>query len=600
MSVFKRLTPYMQSRKILFPFALLFSALSAIAGMIPFIYVWFIVRELFTATGNISYDMVKHYAIIAVIFSAASVLLYFAALVCSHLVAFRVEGNIRRITIKKLLMLPLGFFDRNPSGRIRKILDDNAAVTHTFIAHELPDLAGTLIIPVAALVLLFVFDWRLGLASIVPIVYAIVTLGTKMSKSKDFMQKYMKSLEDMNTEAVEYVRGIPVVKVFQQTIYSFKNFYNTIEDYHKMVIAYSSSWKFIMCSYTTLINGVALLLVPTAILIITNSGNIAATIIDLMLYILVTPVFSQNIMRSMYLSQALNNAGIAINSIESLTNYPNLAEPTNPQQIKNFDIEFKNVDFTYPGTENQVLKNISFSIKEGQTVALVGTSGGGKSTIAKLVPRFFDVTGGEILIGGAPIKEIPKEVLMKKTSFVFQNTRLFKKSILENVRYGTPEASIEKVNKALDLAQCREIIDRLPDGINTVIGTKGTYLSGGEQQRIVLARAILKNAPIVVLDEATAFADPENEHLIQKALQTLSKGKTVLMIAHRSTSIVDADQILVVQGGEIVEHGTHKELVEKGGIFAKMWSDYQQSVTWAIGNNANATVNNGGNNVQLD
>nr|WP_290920690.1 ABC transporter ATP-binding protein [Fibrobacter sp.] len=586
----------MQSRKILFPFALLFSALSAIAGMIPFIYVWFIVRELFTATGNISYDMVKHYAIIAVIFSAASVLLYFAALVCSHLVAFRVEGNIRRFTIKKLLMLPLGFFDRNPSGRIRKILDDNATVTHTFIAHELPDLSGTLIIPIAALVLLFVFDWRLGIASIVPIAYAIVTLGTKMNKSKDFMQKYMKSLEDMNTEAVEYVRGIPVVKVFQQTIYSFKNFYNTIEDYHKMVVAYSSSWKFIMCSYTTLINGVALLLVPTAILIITNSGNIAATIIDLMLYILVTPVFSQNIMRSMYLSQALNNASIAINSIESLTNYPNLAEPTNPQQIKNFDIEFKNVDFTYPGTENQVLKGISFSIKEGQTVALVGASGGGKSTIAKLVPRFFDVTGGEILIGGAPIKEIPKEVLMKKTSFVFQNTRLFKKSILENVRYGTPEASIESVNKALDLAQCREIIDRLPDGINTVIGTKGTYLSGGEQQRIVLARAILKNAPIVVLDEATAFADPENEHLIQKALQTLSKGKTVLMIAHRLTSIVNADQILVVQGGEIVERGTHKELVEKGGIFAKMWKDYQQSVTWTIGANAGSN-NNGGENV---
>lgn len=586
----------MQSRKILFPFALLFSALSAIAGMIPFIYVWFIVRELFTATGNISYDMVKHYAIIAVIFSAASVLLYFAALVCSHLVAFRIEGNIRRFTIKKLLMLPLGFFDRNPSGRIRKILDDNATVTHTFIAHELPDLSGTLIIPIAALVLLFVFDWRLGIASIVPIAYAIVTLGTKMNKSKDFMQKYMKSLEDMNTEAVEYVRGIPVVKVFQQTIYSFKNFYNTIEDYHKMVVAYSSSWKFIMCSYTTLINGVALLLVPTAILIITNSGNIAATIIDLMLYILVTPVFSQNIMRSMYLSQALNNASIAINSIESLTNYPNLAEPTNPQQIKNFDIEFKNVDFTYPGTENQVLKGISFSIKEGQTVALVGASGGGKSTIAKLVPRFFDVTGGEILIGGAPIKEIPKEVLMKKTSFVFQNTRLFKKSILENVRYGTPEASIESVNKALDLAQCREIIDRLPDGINTVIGTKGTYLSGGEQQRIVLARAILKNAPIVVLDEATAFADPENEHLIQKALQTLSKGKTVLMIAHRLTSIVNADQILVVQGGEIVERGTHKELVEKGGIFAKMWKDYQQSVTWTIGANAGSN-NNGGENV---
>ena len=582
MSVFSKLTPYMQSRKILFPFALLFSALSSVAGIIPFIYVWFIVRELFVSTG-ISYDNVKHYAILAVIFSAASILLYFAALVCSHLVAFRLEGNIRRITMKKLLKLPLGFFDKNPTGRIRKIIDDNAAVTHTFMAHELPDLAGTIVVPIASLVLLFIFDWRLGIASLVPIAYAIITLGSKMNKSKDFMQKYMKSLEDMNTEAVEYVRGIPVVKVFQQTIYSFKNFYKTIDDYHQMVTAYSSSWKFIMCSYTTLINGVALILVPTAFLIATSSGNIAATIVDLMLYVLVTPVFSQCVMRSMYLSQAVNQAKLAIGSIESLTDYPELAKPTNPQRINNFNIEFKNVSFTYPGTENQVLHNISFKIREGETVALVGASGGGKSTIAKLVPRFFDANEGEILIGGAPIKEIPQEVLMKNTSFVFQNTRLFKKSILENVRYGTPEASIESVNKALDLAQCREIIDRLPEGINTVIGSKGTYLSGGEQQRIVLARAILKNAPIVVLDEATAFADPENESLIQKALQTLSKGKTVLMIAHRLTSIVNADQILVVQGGEIVERGTHKELVEKGGVFAKMWKDYQQSVSWTIG-----------------
>ena len=583
MSVFKRLTPYMQSRKILYPFALLFSSLSSIAGIAPFIYVWLIVRELFADTGNISYDMVKHYALMAVIFSATSVLLYFSALVCSHLVAFRIEGNIRRITMKKLLRLPLGFFDKNPSGRIRKIIDDNAAVTHTFMAHELPDLAGTIVVPIASLVLMFIFDWRLGIASIVPIAYAIITLGSKMNKSKDFMQKYMKSLEDMNTEAVEYVRGIPVVKVFQQTLFSFKNFYKTIEDYHQMVTAYSSSWKFIMCSYTTLINGVALILVPVAFLIATSSGNIAATIVDLMLYILVTPVFSQCVMRSMYLSQAVNQAKLAIDSIESLTNYPELATPKNPQDVKHFDIEFKNVNFTYPGTKNQVLHNISFKINEGETVALVGASGGGKSTIAKLVPRFFDANDGEILVGGAPIKEIPQEVLMKNTSFVFQNTRLFKKSILENVRYGTPEASIENVNKALDLAQCREIIDRLPEGIDTVIGSKGTYLSGGEQQRIVLARAILKNAPIVVLDEATAFADPENESLIQQALQTLSKGKTVLMIAHRLTSIVNANQILVVQGGEIVERGTHKELVEKGGIFAKMWQDYQQSVSWTIG-----------------
>lgn len=573
----------MQSRKILYPFALLFSSLSSIAGIAPFIYVWLIVRELFADTSKISYDTVKHYALMAVIFSAASVVLYFSALVCSHLVAFRIEGNIRRITMKKLLKLPLGFFDKNPTGRIRKIIDDNAAVTHTFMAHELPDLAGTIVVPIASLVLMFIFDWRLGIASLVPIAYAITTLGTKMNKSKDFMQKYMKSLEDMNTEAVEYVRGIPVVKVFQQTIYSFKNFYKTIDDYHQMVTAYSSSWKFIMCSYTTLINGVALILVPTTFLIATSSGNIAATIVDLMLYVLVTPVFSQCVMRSMYLSQAVNQANLAIGSIESLTDYPELATPTNPQEVKRFDIEFKNVHFTYPGTENEVLHDISFKIKEGETVALVGASGGGKSTIAKLVPRFFDANEGEILVGGTPIKEIPQENLMKNTSFVFQNTRLFKKSILENVCYGTSCASIESVNKALDSAQCREIIDRLPNGLDTVIGSKGTYLSGGEQQRIVLARAILKNAPIVVLDEATAFADPENESLIQQALQILSKGKTVLMIAHRLTSIVNADQILVVQGGRIVERGTHKELVEKGGIFAKMWQDYQQSVSWTIG-----------------
>jgi len=585
----------MQSRKILFPFALLFSSLSSIAGIFPFIYVWFIVRELFADASKISYDNVKYYALLAVIFSAASVLLYFAALACSHLVAFRIEGNIRRITMQKLLRLPLGFFDKNPTGRIRKIIDDNAAVTHTFMAHELPDLAGTIVVPIASLVLMFIFDWRLGIASLIPIAYAIITLGSKMNKSKDFMQKYMKSLEDMNTEAVEYVRGIPVVKVFQQTIYSFKNFYKTIDDYHQMVTAYSSSWKFIMCSYTTLINGVALILVPTSILIITHSGNISAAIVDLMLYVLVTPVFSQCVMRSMYLSQAVNQAKLAIDSIESLTNYPVLSKAIDPQNVKQFDVEFKNVNFTYPGTEAQVLHNISFKINEGETVALVGASGGGKSTIAKLVPRFFDANEGEILVGGTPIKKISQEVLMKNTSFVFQNTRLFKKSILENVRYGTPEASIESVNKALDLAQCREIIDRLPEGINTIIGSKGTYLSGGEQQRIVLARAILKNAPIVVLDEATAFADPENESLIQQALQTLSKGKTVLMIAHRLTSIVNADQILVVQGGEIVERGTHQELVEKGGVFAKMWKDYQQSVSWTIGGNMSS--NNGGNNV---
>lgn len=583
MGTFGKLSIYMESRKPLFPLALLFSAVSAVCGVIPFIYVWFLVRELFSTSGSVSTDMVKHYAFLALIFSVVSVIIYFAALVCSHLVAFRVEGNIRRATMAKLLKMPLGFFDKNSTGNIRKIIDDNAAITHTFLAHQLPDLSGTLLIPIVALVLMFIFDWRLGLATLVPLVYAVIMLGTKGNKCKDFMQAYMKSLENMNGEAVEYVRGIPVVKVFQQTIYSFKNFYNSIELYNKMVVEYARSWKFIMCSYTTLINGFALFLVPTAILIISHSGNIAATIVDLMLYILVTPVFSQCVMRSMYLSQAMNQASIAIDTINQLTDYPQLKEAENPQPMKKFDVEFQNVDFTYPGTEVQVLKDISFRIGEGQTVALVGPSGGGKSTVAKLLPRFFDADKGEVRIGGVSVKEIAQEDLMKNTSFVFQNTRLFKKSILENVRYGTPKATLKDVNQALDAAQCREIIDRLPQGIDTVIGSKGTYLSGGEQQRIVLARAILKNAPIVVLDEATAFADPENEHLIQKALRTLSKGKTVLMIAHRLTSVVDADQILVVKEGSIAEHGTHQELLEKNGEYAKMWNDYQQSVSWTIG-----------------
>ncbi|MBP5246267.1 MAG: ABC transporter ATP-binding protein [Fibrobacter sp.] len=583
MTTFGKLSPYMKSRKPLFPLAILFSALSAVLGIAPFIYVWFLVRELFSANGVVSTDMVKHYAVLAVVFSVSSVILYFVALVCSHLVAFRVEGNIRCAAMEKLLKLPLGFFDKNSTGNIRKIIDDNAGITHTFLAHQLPDLAGTLLVPIAALVLMFSFDWRMGLATLIPISYAVVMLGTKGMKCKDFMQAYMKSLENMNGEAVEYVRGIPVVKIFQQTIYSFKNFYNSIELYNQMVVEYARGWKFIMSTYTTLINGFALFLVPAAILIISHSGEVSKTIVDLMLYILVTPVFSQCIMRSMYLSQALNQAGIAVDSIHQLTDYPQLSQTKNPQPMKKFDVEFRNVDFTYPGTQAQVLKNISFCMEEGQTVALVGPSGGGKSTVAKLLPRFFDADKGEVFIGGISVKEIAPEDLMKNISFVFQNTRLFKKSILDNVRYGSPNATFEDVDRALDAAQCREIIERLPQGVGTVIGSKGTYLSGGEQQRIVLARAILKNAPIVVLDEATAFADPENEHLIQKALHTLSKGKTVLMIAHRLTSVVHADQILVVKEGSIAEQGTHKELLEKNGEYAKMWKDYQQSISWTIG-----------------
>ena len=585
----------MGSRKPLFPLALILSALSAIAGLVPFLLMWLIVREILSG-GDMTNIRIFDYSIGAVLASVASVLLYFAALACSHLVAFRLEGDLRRFAMKKLMTAPLGFFDKNPTGKLRKIIDDNAAITHTFVAHQMPDISSTILIPIIALVMMFVFDWRLGLATLVPIAYAIFILSTLGRKGTKFMERYMQSLEEMNSEAVEYVRGIPVVKVFQQTIYSFKNFYKTIETYHQMVTAYSNSWKVPYCIYTTLVNGFVLFLVPVAILIIGNGDDVKLTIVNMMIYVLVTPLFSQCVMRSMYLSNATNQAGIAIDRINDIARTKDLEVCENPVPMQGFDVEFKNVNFTYPGTEAQVLHNISFAVPTGSTVALVGASGGGKSTVAKLLPRFFDVDSGEITIGGISVKQIDPKELMKNISFVFQNTRLFKMSILDNVRYGTPDATLEQVNEALDLAQCREIIDKLPNGIHTVIGSKGTYLSGGEQQRVVLARAILKNAPIVVLDEATAFADPENERLIQEALRKLAKGKTVLMIAHRLTSIVNVDEILVVENGEIVERGTHNELIEKSGVYAKMWAEYQQSTTWTLDNAKNGE-NVGGENV---
>ena len=595
MSTFSKLSKYMGSRKPLFPLALILSALSAIAGLVPFLLMWLIIREILSG-GDMTNIRIFDYSIGAVLASVASVLLYFAALACSHMVAFRLEGDLRRFAMKKLMTAPLGFFDKNPTGKLRKIIDDNAAITHTFVAHQMPDISSTILIPIIALVMMFVFDWRLGLATLVPIAYAIFILSTLGRKGTKFMERYMQSLEEMNSEAVEYVRGVPVVKVFQQTIYSFKNFYKTIETYHQMVTAYSNSWKVPYCIYTTLVNGFVLFLVPVAILIIGNGDDVKLTIVNMMIYVLVTPLFSQCVMRSMYLSNATNQAGIAIDRINDIARTKDLEVCENPVPMKEFNVEFKNVSFTYPDTEKQVLHNISLSVPTGRTVALVGASGGGKSTVAKLLPRFFDVDEGEITIGGISVKQIDPKELMKNVSFVFQNTRLFKMSILDNVRYGTPDATLEQVNEALDLAQCREIIDKLPNGIHTVIGSKGTYLSGGEQQRVVLARAILKNAPIVVLDEATAFADPENERLIQEALRKLAKGKTVLMIAHRLTSIVNADEILVVENGEIVERGTHNELIEKSGVYAKMWAEYQQSTTWTLDNAKNGE-NVGGENV---
>lgn len=574
----------MGKRKVLLPAAMLLSALSALAGMLPYILIWLIVRELLehgeiTSSGN-----VVTYAWWAAGMAVASIVLYFAALMSSHLAAFRVESNLRKEAMRQIVRMPLGFFDINTSGRIRKIIDDNAGVTHSFLAHQLPDLAATFLVPLVAAILIFVFDWILGLACIVPVIIAMLVMGFMMNaEGRQFMKSYMTSLEEMNTEAVEYVRGIPVVKVFQQTIYSFKNFHRCIMNYNKMVFGYTRMWEKPMSLYTVIINGFVFFLAPLAILLIGYSGNYASVLLNFFLFVLITPVFSQSIMKSMYLNQALGQASEAIGRLENLVAYEHLTVVEHPQPVKEFSIQFEKVSFSYPGANQKAVDDVSFTIPQGNTVALVGASGGGKTTIARLVPRFWEATGGKVLIGGINVREIAPEELMKYISFVFQNTKLFKTSLLENIKYGNPDATMEEVERAVDMAQCREIINKLPLGLNTKIGTEGTYLSGGEQQRIVLARAILKNAPIIVLDEATAFADPENEHLIQQALKELTKGKTVLMIAHRLSSITDADNILVIDKGKIAEQGTHANLLGKQGIYYHMWNEYQQSVRWTIG-----------------
>lgn len=585
MGTLKRLRKYAGRRKALLPLAMFLSASSALAGMLPFVLIWLIVRELFLSGGAVAGngDVVR-YAWWAALSAAGSVLLYFAALISSHLMAFRVEANLRRSAMRRIVGMPLGFFDTTTSGRIRKIIDDNAGITHGFLAHQMPDLAATALVPFVAAVLIFAFDWRLGLACMVPVVVSLGLMGFMMgSRGMHFMKNYMNALEEMNTEAVEYVRGIPVVKVFQQTIFSFKNFHRSIMNYNEMAYGYTMMWEKPMSAYTVVINSFVFILAPVSILMMGRSGDYVSVLLDFFLFILITPLFSQSIMKSMYLNQALGQAGEAINRLDRLTDFPVLSVPSAPRIPESFDIRFEGVSFTYPGAGQKTVEDISFHIPQGATVALVGASGGGKSTIARLVPRFWDVDEGCVSIGGIPVKEIAPAALMRSVSFVFQNTKLFKTTLRENILYGNPDAAPEAVERAVDMAQCRGIIDRLPAGLDTVIGAEGTYLSGGEQQRIVLARAILKDAPVVVLDEATAFADPENEALIHEALAELTRGKTVLMIAHRLTSVRDADRILVIEGGRIAEEGRHGELAAAGGIYARMWNEYRQSVRWTIG-----------------
>lgn len=579
----KRLGAYMGGRKLLLPCSVLLSAVNGLLSLLPFVFVWLVVRTLLVSGGRIADTPVLTYAIYAFAVSVLGVLLYFVGLMLSHLTAFRVETSMRRKAMEKMMTLPLGFFDTQNTGRMRKIIDEDSGHTHTFVAHILPDVAGSVVAPIGIIILLLVVDWQLGIASIIPILCAFGIMGHMMNpKFNQFQRTYLDAQEKMSSEAVEYVRGIPVVKVFKQTVFSFKKFYNSIISYRDLVIKYTLSWRSPMSAYTVAINAFAFFIVPTGIIMIGHGGETAIIISDIFLYVLIAPSISANIMKMMHMSQNIFLANEAMTRLETLTDSPVLQESENPLEIKAFDIRFDDVSFRYDGADKDALSHINLTIPQGATVALVGASGGGKTTLARLVPRFRDVREGSLSIGGVDVRQIDKEELMRKVSFVFQNTRLFKTSILENIRYGSPDATLEQVNRAIDLSQSREIIDRLPQGLDTLIGAEGTYLSGGEQQRIVLARAILKDAPIVILDEATAFADPENEQLIRQALRNLTKGKTVLMIAHRLTTVRDADSIVVLDKGQILEQGTHDELMKHKKTYYNMWNEYQKAVAWKL------------------
>ena len=581
-SSLSRLMTYAGAHKYLTYASWLLSALSAFMALVPFWYIWRILQEVLRVAPDFARaEFLAAYGWAAVGFAVLSVLIYIAGLMCSHLSAFRIASNLRKETLRHIVQLPLGEAERFGSGKLRKIVDESSAATETYLAHQLPDMAGSIATPIGLLVLLLVFDWRLGLLSLAPVVLAFLIMATMTGKRMvEKMRQYGNALEAMSNEAVEYVRGIPVVKTFGQSVFSFKKFKAAIDEYEKWVISYTKDLRLPMMFYTAAVNGVFAFLIAGGLLF-TAHGVTPEFLLNLLFYIIITPVISLTLTRIMYMSENKMVVADALARIDSVLEAAPMQVQAVPQHPKDSSVTLRDVHFSYDG-KTEVIKGVSLDIQPGQTVAFVGPSGGGKSTLANLVCRFFDVQSGSVRVGGADVRAIPKEELMDTISFVFQNSRLLKGSILDNVRLGRPQATEAEVLAALKAAQCMDIVEKFPAGIHTVIGTKGVYLSGGEQQRIAIARAMLKNVPILILDEATAFADPDNEAKVQAAFAQLAKGKTVLMIAHRLSTVANADCIYVVQDGQIVESGTKDELCAQNGLFARMWQDYQASVQWKV------------------
>ena len=558
------------------------AALSALVALLPFVYIWRILRDVLNVAPNYSQAVdIPHYGWMAVLFAVLAYLIYVGALLCSHMSAFRVATNLRLAASEHLAKLPLGFTETFGSGKLRKIIQESTGAAETYLAHQLPDQSSAMATPIGLLALLFIFDWRLGLLSLIPVILGFVIMSAMTGKRMaEKMRQYGNALEAMSNEAVEYVRGIPVVKTFGQSVFSFKKFKATIDEYEKWVIAYTRDMRLPMMLYTAAINGVFAFLIAGG-LIFTRQGVTPQFLLNLLFYIVITPVISLTLTKMMYMSENKMIVADALSRIDSVLDAEPMTTGAEPRRPKDSSLEFKDVYFSYDG-KTDVINGVSLSVKPRQTVAFVGPSGGGKSTLASLACRFFDVGSGSVSIGGVDVRDIPKAELMDTVSFVFQNSRLLKGSILDNVKLGRPDATEDEVLSALKAAQCMDIVEKLPDGIHTEIGSRGIYLSGGEQQRIAIARAMLKNAPILILDEATAFADPDNEARVQAAFAELAKGKTVIMIAHRLSTVADADCIYVVQDGRIAESGTKDALCAQNGLFAQMWRDYQSSVQWKV------------------
>lgn len=579
------LMQHMGTRRIFIPISIFTSALAHVVAVVPIVLIWRIVDLLLAGDASSNAPLIGRLAWWALIAAVAFMGLYFAALMASHVAAFRAERSFRYHAVARAMGMPLGFFSNESSGKLKKVVDENAGLVHTFIAHQLPDLVGGLTMLLTFFILLVAIDWRMGLAAFIPIVICLVALSSMMSSKafREGMEAYMHYLEKMNGEAVEYVRGIPVVKTFQQTVFSFNAFHKAIKDYEKWVSRYSSTCRTPYVIYSVSTQSFAFFLIPTAILLIALGAPMETILSKLVFYILFTPLFGQTILKLMFVIEDQHEAKHALGRIDQLFAgcAPIVGDTTLPSNADS-TIELRGVTFRYEADAPPALRDVSLTIPAGKKYALVGASGSGKTTLARLIARFWTPQEGSIFIGGNNLENVSPEAIHERMAFVFQNDRLFKTSLRENITYGNPNATDLEIDKAIDMAQCRELIESLPQGLETRIGTDGVYLSGGEQQRIALCRAFLKNAPILILDEATAFADPENEAAIHAALQKLMEGKTVVMIAHRLTSITDADCIVVMAEGKIVEQGTHQELTARGCIYAEMWKEYMQSVAWTV------------------